>query len=132
MERKTSLPAKPVPVQVVSIHTQTIERGGYEVVGTTLGGDEVCRLTVTTPSSFLLSDLYKAIEKKTDYDLCLITNDGGILPGRNQVVTLADALTNRHNDEPTNDTAKSLPNSLRASLRKLVGSIALRAKSARQ
>jgi hypothetical protein len=123
-------------VKVVSIQTQTIKPKGYEVVGTTLGGNEVCRLKVLNPSFFLLLDLYKAIEKNTDGDLCLVTNDGWMLPGRDQVVTLTSALTDRHNLEPADDKEaapqQSIPNKWGASLRKLLSSITSRGKKAQQ
>merc|ERR1719265_1417627 len=126
-QKQRSSPTKPQPVKVVSIQTQTIKPRGYEVVGTTLGGNEVCRLKVLNSSSFLLPDLYKAIEKNTDGDLCLVTNDGWMLPGRDQVVTLASALTDKHTLEPADDkeTApqQSIPNKWGASLRKLLSSI---------
>lgn len=122
-QKQQSSPTKPRPVKVVSIQTQTIKPRGYEVVGTTLGGNEVCRLKVLNTSAFLLPDLYKVIEKNTDGDLRLVTNDGVILPGRDQVVTLTDALTDKHNLKPADDkeTApqQSIPNKWGASLRKL-------------
>jgi hypothetical protein len=123
-------------VKVVSIQTQTIKPRGYEVVGTTLGGSEVCRLKVLNSSSFLLPDLYKVIEKNTDGDLRLVTNDGVILPGRDQAVTLTDALTDRHNLKPADDketaAQQTIPNTCGASLRKLLSSITSRRKKAQQ
>merc|ERR1719265_496750 len=133
-QKHRSSPTKPQGVKVVCIQTQTIKPRGYEVVGTTLGGNEVCRLEVLNPSSFLLPDLYKVIEKNTDGDLCLVTRDGGILPGRDQVVTLTDALSGRHNLEPADDkeTAgrQSFPKKWGASLRKLLNSMTSRGKKA--
>jgi len=135
-QKQRSSPTKPQGVKVVAIQTQTIKPRGYEVTGTTLGGNEVCRLKVLNPSSFFLPDLYKVIEKNTDGDLCLVTRDGGILPGRDQVVTLTDALSGRHNLEPADDkeTAgrQSFPKKWGASLRKLLNSMTSRGKKAQQ
>eukprot|EP00746_Dinoflagellata_sp_MGD_P009945 gnl/MRDRNA2_/MRDRNA2_120389_c0_seq1.p1 gnl/MRDRNA2_/MRDRNA2_120389_c0~~gnl/MRDRNA2_/MRDRNA2_120389_c0_seq1.p1 ORF type:complete len:183 (-),score=16.54 gnl/MRDRNA2_/MRDRNA2_120389_c0_seq1:606-1154(-) len=138
-QKQRSSHTEPRPVKVVFIQTQTIKPRGYEVVGTTLGGNEVCRLKVLNPRSFLLSDLYQAIEKNTDSligDLCLVTNDGGMLPGHDQVLTLEDALTQRHNLEPVGDketaAQRSTQNKWGASLRKLMISITSRGKKAQQ
>lgn len=151
-QQQRSLPSKSCPVKVVVIKWSPCEAGhkawGYRVTGTTLGGEEVCDLKVTTPSSFLLSDLYKVIDKSTDGDLCLVTSDGGILPGRNQVVTLADALTGRHDSEPLDDEAlflkerkieddkallqKPIPNNCGAFLCKKFGSFSLKARKTLQ
>merc|ERR1712091_134731 len=85
-------PTKTRPVKVITISIHSIEPQGYEVVGTNIGGQEIYRLKVKTLSSLLLPDLYNAIEENTDGDPKLVAIDGGLLPGRHQALTLADAL----------------------------------------
>lgn len=95
--QKVTPPTPPTsqPVKVVSISTCSIEARGYEVVGTDMAGNEVCRLKVQTLSSYLLKDLYEVIEKNIGSDSCiprLVTMDGELLPARDSALTLATAL----------------------------------------
>jgi hypothetical protein len=136
-------PAKSQPIKVqkvVTILTRSIEPQGYEVVGTNMGGQEVCRLKVTSLSSLLLPELYKVIEENIGGDPWLVTIGGEVLPGRNQAVTLADALAtarapvNGQLAEISPTAPKPAPNGRGALLRKWLASITskLKGRNARQ
>jgi hypothetical protein len=111
-------------VKVVTISTRSIEAGGYEVVGTNMAGNEVCRLKVTTLRSVLLKDLYEVIEKKIGSDCIprLVTLDGKLLPACGSALTLATAL-----GKPSH-----APSRVGALLRKWLGGIASKARRNKQ
>jgi hypothetical protein len=133
--KKSQPKPAPKPVKVVTILTCPIEPEGYEVVGTNMGGQEVCRLKVPTLSSLLLPDLYKVIEENTGehwWNIRLVASGGEVLPGRNRAVTLEDALATAVKEgklaEISEMASSPAPNGRAALLRKWLGSMTSKVK----
>lgn len=84
------------PVVTISTKSCGSGAGSYEVVGTEMTGVEVLRFTVKNRSSFCLKELYEMIDNKIDSAPTLVTDQGGMLPTRDTIMTynwtVADAI----------------------------------------